>query len=70
MGAPRVFATMRAFFRIDKPASCWYPPFNMNRQRYCTFAKNTVRFCVLDTNRLDRPQLAWFEQALRSSRED
>jgi hypothetical protein len=38
--------------------------------RYYTFAKKNVRFFVLDTNRLDRQQLAWFEQALRSSTED
>jgi 3',5'-cyclic AMP phosphodiesterase CpdA len=54
----------------DKPASRWYPPFNMNGQRYYTFARKNVRFFVLDTNRLDRPQLAWLEQALRSSTDD
>lgn len=54
----------------DKQANRLYPPFNMNGQRYYTFATKNVRFFVLDTNRLDRPQLAWFEQALRSSTED
>ena len=54
----------------DKQASRLYPPFNMNGQRYYTFAKKSVRFFVLDTNRLDRQQLAWFEQELRSSTED
>ena len=54
----------------DKPANRWYPPFNMHGQRYYTFAKKNVRFFVLDTNRLDGSQLAWFEQALRSSTDD
>lgn len=54
----------------DKQANLSYPPFNMNGQRYYTFAKKNVRFFVLDTNRLDRPQLAWFEQALRNSTDD
>ena len=54
----------------DKEANRLYPPFNMNGQRYCTFVKKNVRFFVLDTNRLDRPQLAWLEQALRSSTDD
>ena len=54
----------------DKQATRLYQPFNMNGQRYYTFAKRNVRFFVLDTNRLDRPQLAWFEQALRSSTDD
>lgn len=54
----------------DKQASLFYPPFNMNGQRYYTFAKKNVRFFVLDTNRLDRPQLAWFDQALRNSTDD
>lgn len=54
----------------DKQATRWYSPFNMNGERYYTLAKKNVRFFVLDTNRLDRPQLAWFEQALRSSTDD
>ena len=54
----------------DKPANRLYPPFNMNGQRYYTFAKKNVRFFVLDTNRLDRPQLAWLEHALRTSTDD
>ena len=54
----------------DKPANRLYALFNMNGQRYYTFAKKNVRFFVLDTNRLDRLQLGWFEQALRSSTED
>src|SRR5688572_13667585 len=70
---PLLDAGVRFFASLgnhDKPASRLYPPFNMNGQRYYTFAKKHVRFFVLDTNRLDRQQLAWFEQALRNSTED
>lgn len=54
----------------DKSANRFYPPWNMGGQRYYTFVRQNVRFFVLDSNRLDRPQLAWFEQALRASTED
>jgi hypothetical protein len=54
----------------DTQATPLYVPFNMNGQRYYTFARKNVRFFVLDTNRLDRTQLAWFAQALRNSTED
>ena len=54
----------------DKPVDRLYPSWNMDGQRYYTYAKRNVRFFVLDTNRPDPPQIAWTEQALRSSRED
>jgi predicted phosphodiesterase len=54
----------------DKLANRVYAPLNMNGRRYYTFARKNVRFFVLDTNRLDRPQLAWLEQELRSSTDD
>jgi Calcineurin-like phosphoesterase len=54
----------------DEPHTMNYPPLNMNGQRYYTFAKKNVRFFVLDTNRLDRVQLQWAEEALASSREE
>lgn len=46
-----------------------YKPFNMNGQRYYTYARNDVRFFVLDTDFLDPPQRTWIEQALQSSNE-
>jgi predicted phosphodiesterase len=46
-----------------------YKPFNMNGQRYYTYARNDVRFFVLDTDYLDPPQRTWIEQALQSSNE-
>jgi predicted phosphodiesterase len=54
----------------DKSANRFYPLWNMGGQRYYTFVRQNVRFFVLDSNRLDRRQLAWFEQALRASKED
>jgi 3',5'-cyclic AMP phosphodiesterase CpdA len=39
----------------------------MNGERYYTFARSNVRFFMLDTNWLDRVQIAWLEQALRNS---
>lgn len=53
----------------DSPESRFYPPFNMNGERYYTFARNGVRFFVLDTNFLDGPQLAWLERTLAASGE-
>ena len=46
-----------------------YPSFNMNGQRYYSFARDNVRFIGLDTNALDGRQLAWFEETLKSSLE-
>ena len=48
----------------DEPTNRSYPPFNMSGERYYTFAKAPVRFFVLDTNLMDRAQLAWAEDAL------
>jgi predicted phosphodiesterase len=53
----------------DKSANRFYPAWNMGGQRYYTFVRQDVRFFVLDSNRLDRQQLAWFEHELRASKE-
>jgi 3',5'-cyclic AMP phosphodiesterase CpdA len=53
----------------DEVATIGYLPLNMQGQRYYTFTRQNVRFVVLDTNVLDRPQLRWAETALRESRE-
>jgi hypothetical protein len=53
----------------DKTANDAYAPFNMNGRRYYSFARNNVRFFVLDTNYMDDAQLAWIERALRETRE-
>ena len=53
----------------DKQENRFYPGFNMDGQRFYTFARQNVRFVVLDTNLLDPKQLAWTEQILSESRE-
>jgi hypothetical protein len=53
----------------DEPSTVNYPPLNMAGQRYYTFARDRVRFFVLDTNVLDAQQLRWFEAALTQSQE-
>ena len=54
----------------DRPDSVSYPPFNMGGERYYTFARSNVRFFILDSNWLDDVQIAWLEQALRTSTDD
>ena len=47
-----------------------YPPINMRGQRYYTYVRKNVRFFVLDTNVMDRAQLAWAESVMLQSREE
>ena len=54
----------------DRPTNISYPFFNMGGQRYYTFAKQNVRFFILDSNRLDHIQVTWLEQALSRSTDD
>ena len=70
---PLVQAGVRFYASLgnhDKKVNRTYPPLGMDGQRYYTFAKKNVRFFVFDTNRLDRAQLAWIEQALRAAKDD
>jgi calcineurin-like phosphoesterase family protein len=53
----------------DDPRTVNYAPIGMAGQRYYTFVKDTVRFVVLDSNAMDKPQLAWFDQTLAAARE-
>jgi 3',5'-cyclic AMP phosphodiesterase CpdA len=53
----------------DDPDNRRYAGFNMGGARYYTFVRKDVRFVALDTNALDAPQLAWFEDQLRRSQE-
>lgn len=53
----------------DDPDNRFYDKFNMHGERYYTHVQKGVRFIVLDSNLMDPPQLAWFEQTLRVSRE-
>lgn len=53
----------------DKLTNRNYAPYNMDGQRYYTWAQGPVRFFALDTNLFDPPQLAWIEQMLRGSQD-
>ena len=54
----------------DRQENRNYEPFNMGGQRYYSYARQNVRFFVLDSNDLDAAQLAWLETALGSATED
>jgi 3',5'-cyclic AMP phosphodiesterase CpdA len=70
--APLIAAGVRFYAALgnhDKPSNVSYPPFNMAGERYYTFARDDVRFLVLDTNLLDPKQLDWAEATLSAARE-
>jgi predicted phosphodiesterase len=54
----------------DKQENRFYKPWNMNGERYYTYTKKHVRFFVLDTDYLDRPQQDWLEAELSKSTDD
>jgi hypothetical protein len=56
----------------DDPNQRFYKPFNMNGERYYTFKapKGSARFFVLDSNYLDKEQVAWLEKELAASGSD
>ena len=63
----------------DDPNQPAYAPFHMDNQRYYTFkppslvsrlAGADVRFYMIDTERLDRPQLQWLDRELAASNAD
>jgi 3',5'-cyclic AMP phosphodiesterase CpdA len=54
----------------DRPENISYKPFNMNGERYYTYARRNVRFLVLDSTRMDPKQVAWIDSSLQQSRED
>ena len=54
----------------DLDADIKYPFFHMGGERYYTYATKNVRFFVLDSDQLDPKQVAWFEAALKASREE
>jgi 3',5'-cyclic AMP phosphodiesterase CpdA len=53
----------------DRLENVSYKLFNMNGQRYYTYALKDVRFFALDSTQMDRTQLAWLETSLRDARE-
>jgi hypothetical protein len=56
----------------DDPAQRFYKPFNMNGERYYTFKapRGSVRFFALDSNYMEKEQLAWVEKELPASDSD
>jgi hypothetical protein len=54
----------------DRPEQVQYKLYNMNGQRYYTYARRNVRFFVLDSNLMDPKQVEWLDAGLRSARED
>jgi 3',5'-cyclic AMP phosphodiesterase CpdA len=54
----------------DRPENVNYKPYNMNGQRYYTYARNNVRFFALDSTLMDAKQVQWLDQSLRDARED
>ena len=54
----------------DEPTTRYYPPFNMGGQRYYTYARQRVRFFVLDSTDFDPAQEAWIENALKAAAEE
>jgi predicted phosphodiesterase len=56
----------------DDPNQRFYKLFNMNGERYYSFkpAQASVRFFALDSNYMDKPQLAWLEKELTASDSD
>ena len=40
----------------DRPENVSYKPFNMNGQRYYTYARKNVRFLALDSTQMDAKQ--------------
>jgi hypothetical protein len=53
----------------DEPSTIDYPPLNMAGRRYYTYARQHVRFFVLDTNVMDPEQVRWLEAALKQASE-
>src|SRR5579864_3536053 len=54
----------------DDPGNDRYPLWNMGGERYYTYATKNVRFFALDSNQVDQRELAWLENALKSSQEN
>lgn len=54
----------------DEPQNVSYKFFNMNGQRYYTYARNNVRFVALDSTQMDPKQVEWVEDTLKNARED
>ncbi|AMY09846.1 Alkaline phosphatase precursor [Luteitalea pratensis] len=54
----------------DRPENVSYKPFNMNGQRYYSYARGNVRFFALDSTYMDARQVAWIDNALQQATEE
>jgi 3',5'-cyclic AMP phosphodiesterase CpdA len=54
----------------DNQSNRLYKPFNMGGERYYTFAKQNVRFFVLDSDYIDPKQMVWLDETLKGSSDD
>src|SRR6478609_1034965 len=54
----------------DEQTNRFYKPWNMNGERYYTYTKKNVRFFVLDSDYLDRTQLDWLENELKTTTDE
>ena len=54
----------------DRPENVNYKYYNMNGQRYYTFARGNVRFFALDSTQMDQRQVQWIDSALGDAKED
>jgi len=54
----------------DEQTNRFYKPWNMNGERYYTYAKKNVRFFVLDSDYIDPKQLDWVTVQLKASTDD
>ena len=54
----------------DRSENVSYKPYNMNGERYYTYAKKNARFFVLDSTRMDPKQVEWIATSLQNAKED
>jgi predicted MPP superfamily phosphohydrolase len=54
----------------DDPVNVGYPLWNMGGQRYYDYATKNVRFFALDSNKVDKKELDWLENELKTSKDE
>jgi 3',5'-cyclic AMP phosphodiesterase CpdA len=56
----------------DDPNQRFYKPFNMSGERYYSFkpSNGSVRFFAIDSNYMDKAQMAWLDKDLAASQSD
>jgi hypothetical protein len=70
---PLLAAGVRFFAALgnsDDQRNRFYAAWNMDGRRYYTYARDRVRFFVLDSTDLDPAQMDWIADALSAARED